>query len=136
MDSQIDAMTMALEIVRVPLQKFEQSLDDIQRALLSARMVERANLREEPGDSQLAHADTQAKALQPIQELIALGAVTGARDSPALRPDVGPAVPNSKSPAGSHSDTFASRSFPHSVRMFSLLRVKAICIARAQSTST
>ena len=39
MDSQIDAMTMALEIVRVPLQKFEQSLDDIQRALLSARMA-------------------------------------------------------------------------------------------------
>jgi hypothetical protein len=38
-DSQIDAMTMALEIVRVPLQKFEQSLDDIQRALLSARMA-------------------------------------------------------------------------------------------------
>ena len=31
MDLQIDAMTMALEIVRVPLQKFEQSLDDIQR---------------------------------------------------------------------------------------------------------
>jgi LTXXQ motif family protein len=39
MNSQIDAMTMALEIVRVPLQKFEQSLDDIQRALLSARMA-------------------------------------------------------------------------------------------------
>jgi hypothetical protein len=39
MDSQIDAMTMALEIVRVPLQKFEQSLDDTQRALLSARMA-------------------------------------------------------------------------------------------------
>jgi hypothetical protein len=36
MDSQIDAMTMALEIVRVPLQKFEQSLDDRQRARLSA----------------------------------------------------------------------------------------------------
>jgi hypothetical protein len=32
---QIDAMTMALEIVRVPLQKFEQSLDDRQRARLS-----------------------------------------------------------------------------------------------------
>ena len=29
-------MTMALEIVRVPLQKFEQSLDDRQRARLSA----------------------------------------------------------------------------------------------------
>src|SRR5262245_44363607 len=29
------------------------------------------------------------------------GAVTGTRDSPALRPGVGPAVPNSKSPAGS-----------------------------------
>ena len=39
MVSQIDAMTMALEIVRVPLQKFKQSLDDIQRALLSARMA-------------------------------------------------------------------------------------------------
>jgi LTXXQ motif family protein len=39
MNSQIDAMTMALEIVRVPLQKFEQSLDDIQRALLSARLA-------------------------------------------------------------------------------------------------
>jgi len=39
MESQIDALTMALEIVRVPLQKFEQSLDDIQRALLSARMA-------------------------------------------------------------------------------------------------
>ena len=38
MDSQIDAMTMALEIVRVPLQKFEQSLDDRQRARLSARV--------------------------------------------------------------------------------------------------
>ena len=36
MDSQIDAMTMALEIVCVPLQKFEQSLDDKQRARLSA----------------------------------------------------------------------------------------------------
>ena len=36
MVSQIDAMTMALEIVRVPLQKFEQSLDDRQRARLSA----------------------------------------------------------------------------------------------------
>jgi hypothetical protein len=36
MDAQIDAMTMALEIVRVPLQKFEQSLDDRQRARLSA----------------------------------------------------------------------------------------------------
>ena len=39
MDSQIDAMTMALEIVRVPLQKFEQSLDDRQRGLLSARVA-------------------------------------------------------------------------------------------------
>jgi LTXXQ motif family protein len=37
MNSQIDAMTMALEIVRVPLQKFEQSLDDRERARLSAR---------------------------------------------------------------------------------------------------
>jgi hypothetical protein len=37
MNSQIDAMTMALEIVRVPLQKFEQSLDDRQRTRLSAR---------------------------------------------------------------------------------------------------
>ena len=36
MDSQVDAMTMALEIVRVPLQKFEQSLDDRQRARLVA----------------------------------------------------------------------------------------------------
>ena len=36
MHSQIDAMIMALEIVRVPLQKFEQSLDDTQRAALSA----------------------------------------------------------------------------------------------------
>lgn len=36
MVSQIDATTMALEIVRVPLQKFEQSLDDRQRARLSA----------------------------------------------------------------------------------------------------
>ena len=36
MESQIDVMTMALEIVRVPLQKFEQSLDDKQRARLSA----------------------------------------------------------------------------------------------------
>ena len=39
MVSQIDAMTMALEIVRVPLQKFEQSLDDRQRARLSARVA-------------------------------------------------------------------------------------------------
>jgi hypothetical protein len=39
MGSQIDAMTMALEIVRVPLQKFEQSLDDRQRTLLSARVA-------------------------------------------------------------------------------------------------
>jgi hypothetical protein len=38
MESQIDVMTMALEIVRVPLQKFEQSLDDKQRARLSAPM--------------------------------------------------------------------------------------------------
>ena len=36
MVSQIDEMTVALEIVRVPLQKFEQSLDDRQRARLSA----------------------------------------------------------------------------------------------------
>jgi hypothetical protein len=43
MDSQIDAKTMALEIVRVPLQKFEQSLDDIQPALLSARMASEPN---------------------------------------------------------------------------------------------
>jgi LTXXQ motif family protein len=40
MHSQIDAMNMALEIVRVPLQKFEQSLDDRQRAALSARVAE------------------------------------------------------------------------------------------------
>ena len=39
MDLQIDAMTMALEIVRVPLQKFEQSLDDRQRARFSARVA-------------------------------------------------------------------------------------------------
>jgi len=39
MESQIDAMTMALEIVRIPLQKFEQSLDDRQRARLSARVA-------------------------------------------------------------------------------------------------
>jgi hypothetical protein len=39
MVSQIDAITMALEIVRVPLQKFEQSLDDRQRARLSARVA-------------------------------------------------------------------------------------------------
>jgi len=39
MDSQIDAMTMALEIVRVPLQKFEQSLDERQRARFSARVA-------------------------------------------------------------------------------------------------
>jgi len=39
MESQIDALTMALEIVRVPLQKFEQSLDDRQRRLLSARVA-------------------------------------------------------------------------------------------------
>ena len=48
MDSQIDAMTMALEIVRVPLQKFEQSLDDIQRALLSARMASEPNCAKNP----------------------------------------------------------------------------------------
>jgi hypothetical protein len=39
MDSQIDAMTMALEIVRVPLQQFEQSLDERQRARFSARVA-------------------------------------------------------------------------------------------------
>jgi hypothetical protein len=40
MDSQIDAMIMALEIVRGPLQKFEESLDDTQRArLFSARVA-------------------------------------------------------------------------------------------------
>ena len=39
MDSQIDAVTMALEIVRVPLQQFEQSLDDRQRAQLSDRVA-------------------------------------------------------------------------------------------------
>jgi hypothetical protein len=59
MDSQIDAMTMALEFVRVPLQKFEQSLDDIACTALRPH-GERANLREEPGASQLTHADTQA----------------------------------------------------------------------------
>src|SRR5262249_13588481 len=37
-----------------------------------------------------------------------------------------PAVPNSKSPAGSYFDRFASRSSPHSVRMFSLVWVQAI----------
>ena len=37
MDSQIDAMITALEIVRVPLRKFEELLDDTQRARLSAR---------------------------------------------------------------------------------------------------
>ena len=58
--SQIDALTMALEIVRVPLQKFEQSLDDRQRRLLSARVASgrcKANLREKAEGSQLAHAD-------------------------------------------------------------------------------
>jgi hypothetical protein len=39
MESQIDVMTMALEIVRVPLQKFEQSLDDTQRARFSGLMT-------------------------------------------------------------------------------------------------
>jgi hypothetical protein len=39
MESQIDAMTMALEIVRVPLQKFEQSLDDRQRERFSAQVT-------------------------------------------------------------------------------------------------
>jgi hypothetical protein len=48
MDSQIDAMTMALEIVRVPLQKFERSLDDIQRALLSARMASEPKCAKNP----------------------------------------------------------------------------------------
>jgi len=38
MDSQIDAMIMALEIVRGPLQKFEQSLSDSQRARFSSRV--------------------------------------------------------------------------------------------------
>jgi hypothetical protein len=56
----------------------------------------------------------------PAPAAVAFGAarvraVTGARHSTALRPVVGPAVPNPKSPAGSHSDTFASRSFPHSI---------------------
>jgi hypothetical protein len=40
MHLQIDAMNMALEIVRVPLQQFEQSLDDRQRAALAARVAE------------------------------------------------------------------------------------------------
>ncbi len=39
MDSQIDVMITALEIVRVPLQKFEESLDDTQRTRLSARLA-------------------------------------------------------------------------------------------------
>ena len=39
MHSQIDAMIMALEIVRVPLQKFEQSLDDGQHTALSVRVA-------------------------------------------------------------------------------------------------
>jgi LTXXQ motif family protein len=39
MESQIDVMTMALEIVRVPLQEFERSLDDKQRARISAPMT-------------------------------------------------------------------------------------------------
>jgi LTXXQ motif family protein len=45
MHSQIDATIMALEIVRVPLQKFEQSLDDRQRAALSARMASEDTVR-------------------------------------------------------------------------------------------
>jgi LTXXQ motif family protein len=39
MDSQIDAMIMALEIVRARLQRFEESLADTQRAGLSARVA-------------------------------------------------------------------------------------------------
>ena len=45
MHSQIDATIMALEIVRVPLQKFEQSLDDRQRAALSARVASEDTVR-------------------------------------------------------------------------------------------
>jgi len=45
MHSQIDATIMALEIVRVPLQKFEQSLDDRQRAALSARVTSEDTVR-------------------------------------------------------------------------------------------
>jgi hypothetical protein len=39
METQIDAMTMALEIVRPPLQKFEQSLSDKQREVFAARTM-------------------------------------------------------------------------------------------------
>jgi len=39
METQIDAMVMALEIVRPPLQKFEQSLTDKQRAAFAARSM-------------------------------------------------------------------------------------------------
>jgi hypothetical protein len=51
-----------------------------------------------------------------------VGAFAAARPVRAITQLCGPApaVPNSKSPAGSYSDTFASRSFPHSVRMFAL----------------
>jgi hypothetical protein len=45
MRSQIDATIMALEIFRVPLQKFEQSLDDRQRAALSARAASEDTVR-------------------------------------------------------------------------------------------
>ena len=39
METQIDAITMALEIVRPPLQKFEQSLSDKQRGAFAARTM-------------------------------------------------------------------------------------------------
>ncbi|HYA06941.1 MAG TPA: Spy/CpxP family protein refolding chaperone [Xanthobacteraceae bacterium] len=39
METQIDTVTMALEIVRPPLQKFEQSLNDKQRTAFAARTM-------------------------------------------------------------------------------------------------
>jgi hypothetical protein len=62
MDSQIDAMTMALEIVRVPLQKFELVRRQTACTALCPRGERRcyASLREKPGASELAHADSQA----------------------------------------------------------------------------
>jgi hypothetical protein len=50
--------------------------------------------------------------------------------------DVAPAAPNPTAAAGYHSDTFASRSSPHSVRMFSLVWVQAICIIELSFIST
>jgi LTXXQ motif family protein len=62
MESQIDAMIMALEIVRPPLEKFERSLDDKQRARWDAAAA--------AAGSEAAHCNSKADAANwPLAQL-------------------------------------------------------------------